>query len=47
MVGSISNSAAQAMAEYNSTGKLTNIFMSVLNHFKAQIAIKVIVAGLL
>jgi len=26
--------AAQAMAEYNSTGKLTNFFSSVLDHFK-------------
>lgn len=27
---------AQAMAEYNSTGKLTNFFMSVLDHFKER-----------
>jgi hypothetical protein len=39
MVGSISNSAAQAMAEYNSTGKRTNFLMSVPDHFKAKIAI--------
>lgn len=32
--------AAQAMAEYNSTGKLTNFFSSVLNHFKELPAIE-------
>lgn len=31
---------AQAMAEYNSTGKLTNFFMSVLDHFKELPAIE-------
>lgn len=32
--------AAQAMAEYNSTGKLTNFFKSVLDHFKELPAIE-------
>ena len=32
--------AAQAMAEYNSTGKLTNFFTSVLDHFKELPAIE-------
>jgi hypothetical protein len=32
--------AAQAMAEYNSTGKLTNFFSSVLDHFKELPAIE-------
>lgn len=31
---------AQAIAEYNSTGKLTNFFMSVLDHFKELPAIE-------
>ncbi len=31
---------AQSMAEYNSTGKLTNFFMSVLDHFKELPAIE-------
>ncbi|WP_323034235.1 hypothetical protein [Pararhodobacter sp.] len=32
--------AAKAMAEYNSTGKLTNFFSSVLDHFKELPAIE-------
>lgn len=31
---------AQSMAEYNSTGKLTNFFQSVLDHFKSLPAIE-------